>query len=262
MWGMHMSGEINSALRVAQASVQLMVQGLVILAALGLVAASVASALGILPWPELALGYGQPVRNAGMWLQLAATVFAVALTVYLPANARMARLERSHRSFAIGMDDVAQAYRIAHAGDRAGTFALSGEFDAMRTRLEHLRSHPDLAHLEPELLQLAAQMSLESRDLARAYSDDKVSRAKLFLKQRQEEAQHLTNHLSAARRTCDELRRWLQDIEAEERAAQQQIRRLEADLKEILPTLGYDFDHNEPTDANVVALPKGKDHRN
>ena len=52
------------------------------------------------------------------------------------------------------------------------------------------------------------------------------------------------------------IRRWLNDVEAEERAAQIQIRRLEADLKEILPTLGYDFDHEDLREANVVALPK------
>ncbi len=126
----------------------------------------------------------------------------------------------------------------------------------MRARLEHLRAHPDLAHLEPELLQLAAQLSLATRDLARAYSDDKVSRARLFLKQRQEEAQALTDRLAIARHLCDELRRWLTDIEAEEQQAQIQIRRPEADLKEILPTLGYSFDQPETTDANVVALPK------
>ena len=258
-----MSGDVKAALRMAQASAQQMFEGLIVLLALGLVAASVAAAMGALPWPDLSLSYGgQTIANAGMWAQLALTVLVVALTFYLPANTRMARLERSHRSFAMGMDDVAQAYRTAHAADRAGVFALSGEFDAMRTRLEHLRQHPDLAHLEPELLQLAAQMSLETRDLARAYSDDKVNRAKIFLKQRQEEAHALTDRLAIARRTCDDLRRWLHDIEAEERTAQTQIRRLEADLKEILPTLGYDFDLSEPTDANVVTLPKpGKDHR-
>lgn len=259
-----MSRDVKSALRVAQGSAQQMFEGVIVLVAIGLVAASVVAALGALPWPDITLGYGgQAVANAGMWAQLALTALAVALMFYLPANARMARLERSHRNFAMGMQDVAHAYRAAHAADRAGVFALSGEFDTMRARLEHLRQHPDLAHLEPELLQLAAQMSVETRDLARAYSDDKVNRAKTFLKQRQEEAHALTDRLALARRTCDDLRRWLQDIEAEERAAQTQIKRLEADLKEILPTLGYDFDHSEPTDANVVSLPKpGKDHRN
>ena len=256
-----MSVEIQSALRLAQSAARQMFEGLIVILALGMVAACVAAAVGALPWPDLALDYGgMPVANAGMWGQLALTVLAVALTFYMPANSRMARLERSHRSFAVGMDDVTQAYRVAHAADRLGAFALSGEFDAMRARLEHLRNHPDLGHLEPELLQLAAQMSHETRALAQSYSDEKVNRAKIFLKQRQEEAQALTDRLAAARRTCDELRRWLADIEAEERTAQHQIRRLEADLKEILPTLGYDFDHGEPSDANVVSLPKpGKD---
>jgi hypothetical protein len=259
-----MSTELRSALRLAQETAQQMFEGLIILLALGLVAASIAAGLGLLPWPQISLSFGgQPIQSAGMWLQLALTVLMVALTFYLPANARMTRLERSHRSFAMGMQDVAAAYNMVHAADRKGAFALSGEFDSMRARLEHLRQHPDFGHLEPELLQLAAQMSHESRALAQTYSDDKVNRAKLFLKQRQEEAVALTDRLSAARRTCDELRKWLQDIEAEERTAQQQIRRLEADLKEILPTLGYDFDHSEPSDANVVSLPiPGKDSRN
>ena len=233
---------------------------MIALVALGLTAASIAATFGLLPWPELTLSFGgQALPNAGMGAQLALTLFAVALTFFLPSNLRMARLECSHRSFAMGMEDVSRAYVQAHAADRAGVFALSGEFDAMRARLEHLRDHPDLADLEPELLQLAAQMSHATRDLARAYSDDKVNRARLFLKQRQEEAQALTDRLSLARRICDELRRWLSDIEATERSAQTQIKRLEADLKEILPTLGYDFDHSDVQDANVVSLPKPKD---
>jgi len=256
-----MSGKIRSALRRAQNSGQQVFEGLIVVLALGLVATSVAAWAGALPWPDLMLSYGgQPVERAGMWAQLALTVLAVALTFYLPANARMTRLERSHRSFAMGMEDVTQAYRVAHSADRLGAFALSGEFDTMRARMEHLRNHPDLAHLEPELLQLAAQMSLETRELARTYSDEKVNRARTFLKQRQQEVQGLTDRLAAARRTCDELRVWMVDIRAEERSAQTQIKRLEADLKEILPNLGYDFDHNETADANVFSLVKpGKD---
>lgn len=232
-------------------------QGLVVLVALALVAASIAAAAGLIPWPQIALFFGgQALPMAGMWLQLGLTALLVLLLFYLPANLRMARLERSHRSFAMGMEDVARAYRLAHAADRVGVFSLSAEFDAMRARMEHLRNHPDLAHLEPELLQLAAQMSQETRDLARTYSDDKVARARAFLEQRQQEVQALTDRLSIARRTCDELRRWLTDIEADERQAQLQLKRLEADLKEVLPGLGYDFDHDELRDANVVALPK------
>ena len=248
---------LKETLRQLQGWFGQIVQILIILSATGLTAASAAAALGLLPWPELGLSYDStPVPFAGMWAQLALTGLMLALVFYLPAHLRVARLERSHRSFAVGMEDVARAYRLAHAADRTGVFALSAEFESMRARFDHLRQHPDLGALEPELLQLAAEMSFLSRDLARTYSDDKVGRARLFLKQRQEEAHALTDRISAARRTCDELRRWLADVEAEERAAHQQIRRLDADLKEILPTLGYDFDHEDVTPANVVSLNK------
>lgn len=252
-----MSPVLSGNLRVAVSALQSAAHGLVILLAVVLVFASTLAALGYLPWPNLALAFGAaPLPGAGMWAQLGLTGFTALLCLFLPANARMSRLERSHRTFAMGLEDVAHAYRIAHAADRAGVFALSGEFDAMRARLTHLRQHPDLAHLEPELLQLAAQMSFQTRDLARTYSDARVARARDFLKQRQEEAQALTDRITVARQTTDELRRWLTDIEAEERQAEQQIKRLEADLREILPQLGYALEADDPRDATVVQLPK------
>jgi hypothetical protein len=227
--------------------------GLVLsLAALAAGATAMALA-GALPWPQLAVDWGgAPVPQAGMWAQLAVTGLLLLLCVYLPANARMARLERSHRSFRIGMEDVRRAYETAHAADRRGVFALSSEFEAMRARMDHLRRHPDLADLEPELLELAAQMSHESRDLARIYSDARVARARLFLTQRQEEAARLAERLALARGICDGLRDMLRDVEAAERANHAQLRRLEADLREILPALGYDVD--DMRDANVVPL--------
>lgn len=244
-------------LRAAQGTLNAVAIVVVGLCAAGLFAVSLMAAFGLIPWPQIALFFGgQAVPQAGMWLQLGLTALFALLLIYLPGNLRIARLERSHRSFAMGMEDVARAYAYAHAADRKNVFALSSEFDAMRDRLDHLRKHPDLRDLEPELLQLAAQMSFETRELARTYSDEKVKRAKDFLKQRQEEVQGLTDRLAIARRTCDELRRWLQDVEAEERSAQVQIKRLEADLKEILPTLGYDFDLDDHRDLNVVQLPK------
>ncbi|MEI2685265.1 MAG: DNA repair protein [Cypionkella sp.] len=249
--------KLAHGLRALQETLHALAQALLVILATGLTMASLAAAFGLIPWPQIALFFGgQALPQAGMWLQLGLNALLVLLVIYLPANLRMSRLERSHRSFAMGMEDVSHAYRMAHAADRAGVFALSSEFDSMRARMERLRSHPDFQHLEPELLQLAAQMSQETRDLARAYSDEKVNRAKIFLKQRQEEVQALTDRLTLARHTCDELRRWLTDIEAEERQAQIQIKRLEADLKEILPTLGYDFDMEEVRDAKVVNMPK------
>lgn len=118
-------------------------QALIVALALLLVASSRAAAFGLMPWPPLALFFGgAALPNAGMWLQLGLTLLLILMTFYLPANTRMARPERSHRSFAIGMDDVAQAYRQTHAADRTGVFAVSGEFESMRTRMKQLCPPP------------------------------------------------------------------------------------------------------------------------
>lgn len=243
--------------RALSGVMQSLAHGLIIGLALGLAGLTLLCAFGFLPWPQLALFFGgQALPNAGMWVQIGLTVLTITLLFFVPANSRMARLERSHRSFAMGIEDVARAYRHVHMADRAGVFALSSEFEAMKARLDHARRHPDLQQLEPELLQLAAAMSLQTRDLARAYSDDKVDRARGFLKHRQEEVQALMERVQIARQTCDELRRWLNDIEADERQTQMQIKRLEADLNEVLPALGYAIEPEEHREANVVALPK------
>ena len=126
----------------------------------------------------------------------------------------------------------------------------------MRARIEYLKTHPDLAELEPELLQLAAEMSFQTRDLARTYSDARVARARSILKQRQEEVQALLDRIDMARRTTEDLRRWLTDIEAEERQAELHIKRLEADLRDILPQLGYALEADDPRETTVVQLPK------
>lgn len=215
-----------------------------------------AVAFGWAPVPVFGLTVdGLPVQGGGMALLVLANILMVTVCLFLPANIRMARLERSHRAFAISMEDVARAYRIVHAADRRGVFTLAGEFETMKERMDHLRRHPDLSHLEPELLQVAAQMSLESRELAKLYATDRVERAKSFLRQRQEEVEAFADRIKLARGTCDELRRWMSDIEAEEHHQQIQLKRLEADLKVILPLLGYDFDESRG-DRNVVALPK------
>lgn len=222
--------------------------------------ASAMAALGQIPWPSLPVNWGNDAwPDAGMWMQVGLTLLLLCLCFFLPANARMARLERSHRSFQIGMEDVKRAYALAHAADRTGVFTLSSEFESVRQRMDLLRRHPDLSELEPELLELAAQMSFQSRDLARAYSDEKVQRAREFLRARQSDADQLAERIRLARMTSDELRRWLTDVEAEERRNLSQIRRLEADRREILPALGYAFE--DPRDANVLPLalhgPKG-----
>lgn len=213
--------------------------------------------LGQMPWPTVQLAWGDvALPGAGMWVQVALTAIMLCICFFIPANARMARLEKTHRSFQIGMEDVKRAYSLAHAADRTGVFSLSSEFEEMRQRMELLRKHPDLQHLEPELLELAAQMSFQSRDLARAYSDEKVGRARDFLKARQSDGDAMGEKIRLARMTVDELKRWLTDVEAEERRNHAQIRRLEADLHEVLPALGYAFDEPKDLarDLNVVPL--------
>ena len=120
------------------------------------------AALGQMPWPALSLGWGDvPLPDAGMWVQLALTVLMLCICIFLPANARMARLERTHRAFQINMEDVKRAYALAHAADRTGVFSLSGEFEAMRQRMELLRKHPDLSQMEPELLEQIKRQAQE-----------------------------------------------------------------------------------------------------
>jgi len=241
------SGYALTAVRLVQS---LALTALVV-AALAMLLWSALAAVGIWPWLGLELTLGETVvQNAGLYVQIGLTVLAIGLCVFLPANARILSLEKSHRKFSVDMDDIVRAYQISHQSDRKGVFALSKEFDSVRERLMHLREHPDLGDLEPEILDIAAQMSFQSRDLAKIYSEDKVERAYQFLTHRQEEADNMADRLAAARQTCDELRRWLEDVEAEERIAKQQIERLESDLFELLPSIGYELDG----DPNVVKL--------
>lgn len=220
--------------------------------------ATIAAAFGLLPWLSLnmvsATGETMPV---GVWVQSIVTVFLIGLCSFLPGVHQVQRLERSHRDFKVSMDDVARAYYVAHTADRQNAFNLSSEFEDMRDRLTLMRHHPDLSHLEPEILELAAQMSHTTRDLATVYSHDKVTRAKEFLRHRQQELDTLNENISLALSLTHEVRRWQNDVEASEYEANRQMDRLEQDLQEILPHIG--FAQNEPTpetktDGNVVTL--------
>ncbi len=201
--------------------------------------ATIMAALGYWAWIDLPLRYGgAPVQNAGMYLQIFATVLAAGICFFLPANARILQLENSHRRFRISMDDVARAYGAVHAADRGHLFQLSSEFDAVRERLAYLRDHPDLSTLEPALLEVAAQMSHISHELADVYSDEKIDRARAFLKQRQEEVNLFNDRLDQAKAISTEMKHWLHEVELEESVAAAQLARLSAEMNEILPQLG------------------------
>lgn len=227
--------------------------------ALALLAATIMAALGQWSWISLSIQYqGMPIDNAGMYGQIALTVLAVSICFFLPSNRRIMQLENSHRHFSIGMNDVAQAYAAVHAADRAATFQLSSEFDAVRERLAYLRDHPDLSTLEPTLLEVAAQMSHISRELATVYSDDKIKRARDFLQQRQEEVELFNSRLDQAKGISTELKHWLHEIELEESVAAAQLSRLREEMREILPELGLEtVVRTNPTalDNTVIELP-------
>lgn len=212
---------------------------LVVLSAVAAVAYTSLCALGFAPWLELELAVaGEPLENAGVWVQSALTTLAVMLAFYLPSAKRMMTLENSHRSFQLGMQDVARAYHHAHAADRSGIFRLSSEFDSVRERLVYLRDHPELSNLEPEVLELAAQMSHLSQELATVYSDDAIARARDFLRQRQTEIESFNKRLDTAKSISTELKHWLHEVELEESVAAAQLERLRDDLHEVLPELG------------------------
>lgn len=251
-----MSAERSTYFQPVQSGLQTLSLWLLIAAAVTSVVLTGLAILGVAPWLQLTAGYGDVAySNAGQIAQVGITGLLVGLCFFIPASGRVLRLERTHRAFQVGMSDVADAYTIAHKADREGVFTLSREFDSVRERILHLREHPDLAELEPEILELAAQMSHEARDLAEVYSDEKVKRAQTFLKQRQEELAEFGDQIKTAQYTCDELKRWLQDVDAEERVVNAQLDRLEEDLKEILPAIGYKFDGEEGAEGDDNVFP-------
>ncbi len=208
---------------------------LVALAGIGLAITTSLSAIGVFPWLQLSASFGETqVGNAGMILQVAATVLVVLLSVFIPSNLRVLRLEASHRDFRIAMEDVLHAYEISHAEDRAGGFAMTSEFDSVRERYEYLRAHPDLEHLDGELLTVAAQMSHQSRELAAIYSDEKVARVREGLEKRRKDAERLEERIQQAYATVREIRSTLDDVEIEESSVNAQIQRLREEVSDLM----------------------------
>lgn len=222
-----------------------------IAAALAALCATLMAALGQWSWISLSLEYdGQLVENAGMYVQIGVTFLAVGICFFLPSNRRIMQLENSHRRFTVGMHDIARAYSVAHAQDRTASFQVSSEFDSVRERLVFMRNHPDLSTLEPGLLEVAAQMSHLSSELATVYSDEKVARARGFLKQRQEETDLFNTRLDEAKAISNELKHWAQQVDLDESVAAAQLDRLRAELRDVLPEMGLET--RVPTDPTTI----------
>ncbi|WP_246043970.1 DNA repair protein [Ruegeria sediminis] len=221
--------------------------------------ATLLSALGIWPWLTLQAGIGGTVYpQAGMFIQIGLTCLVLMLAFYLPANGRIMALENSHRKFSLQMQDVIKAYQVAHAADRSGLFTLASEFDAVKERLNFMREHPDLEGLEPEVLELASQMSRVSHELADVYSHDKVERARTFLKQRQQEIERFGERIEEAQIILHELRQWTRDVDIEESIARAQLTRLRDELFELLPELSAQLrsppDGSDPSAGSIIAM--------
>lgn len=206
---------------------------------LALVAVSycVAAGFGWTAWPEILIGLNGAPVDVGAYVAVGLSLLMASLLFFLPSHARVMALENSHRSFHMGMKDVSRAYALAHAADRQGTFQLKGEFDSIRERIAFLRDHPDLSELEPSVLELAAQMSHVSQELAQVYSDRNVNRARDFLTARQQEVETFNERLESAKQMVREVRPWMDTIEMEEAVARSQLDRLRDDLREILPEI-------------------------
>lgn len=196
------------------------------------------AAIGVVPWIDVPVRFaGEEIAWAGAAVQIGLTFLALLLCVYLPSSVRVLRLEEAHRAFSIQMDDVTRAYWLAHRADREGLFELPREFDAVRERYMFLRNHPDLEELEPDILEIAAQMSHESRELANIYSDAKVSRAKEMLALRRQEAETMSERIARAHSVTAEIRRTLDEVEVEEDVVRSRLGRLRAELAELMPAV-------------------------
>ncbi|MBF9049993.1 DNA repair protein [Roseobacter sp. HKCCD9010] len=228
---------------------------IVVVAAAVLLAAALAAAFGVLPWLDLPLSFGATtLPDGGRYLQIGVTGLLILLSLYLPANARMIRLETSHRDFRVRMEDVARAYAACHKADREGFFGLDREFDAVRERYAFLQEHPELETLEPQILELAAQMSLESRQLAQSFSVEKIERARRFLQQRQHEIDGFEAHLDRARAACAELTVLAEQVEDEEIRLGEKRRAVEHQLRAALTELGFELRHRPADEPRVITM--------
>lgn len=250
-----MSDQIKSLINQLARAANILAMTVMVIATIAIALTTILAVAGALPWLELQVAFGGVAyENAGQIAQIGLTVLLLLLCVYLPSAQRVLRLETSHRRFTMGMQDVTQAYAIAHASDRAGLFQAASEYDAVRERMVHLRDHPDLQGLEPEILEVAAQMSRVSQDLAETYSDEKVDRARAFLRERQHEVEEFNGRIDHAKQITAELKNWKTAVEADEAMAASQLERLTETLYDILPEL------RQPDGASakgrVVSLPR------
>ncbi|MDA8585873.1 DNA repair protein [Rhodobacteraceae bacterium] len=222
------------------------------IASLGLLALTGLSASGVLPWLDITATFGATALPwAGPAVQIGFTVLLLILTSFMPASYRVLRLEHSHRRFEIDMDDVTRAYRAAHYADRAETFEVRREFDAIRERFKYLKAEPGIADIDDNLLTIGAQMSEQSRELAETFSDRRVARVRENLVQRQEDANSLEQQLERIKSETAELELMRNDIGITDEELAARIGSLQGDLIELnMPQAAND----DPNDVYLKSM--------
>ena len=109
------------------------------------------------------------------------------------------------------------------------------------------------------MLEVAAQMSHVSRELAQVYSDSAVNRARDFLTARQQEIADFNARIDEAKAAAVEIRRWAEQVELDEAVALSQLDRLRDELSGLLPELLSDTP--EPAAAIKPQRPRLDDDR-
>ena len=229
-----MSVSLRATLRHSADAMQVFVQGLVARTAAGLVGATIAAALGYLPWPTFSIFFGtSAVPQAGMWVQIALTALCVILLIYLPANVRMSRLERSHRSFEMGMS------RVPTASPMPGTVPGFSRYRASLTRCAPgsitSANTPTFRRWSPNCCTWPRKCRCNRASLPAPFPIQKWPARESSCNSVRKMPIPCPNASPVPAQICDELRRCMADIEAEERKNHQQIKRLEADLNEVRP---------------------------
>ena len=204
------------------------------LAALAMIVVTSLSAAGVLPWLGLTATFGgTAIAWAGPAAQIGFTALLAIIATYIPASYRVAQLEHTHRRFEIDMDDVTRAYRAAHYADRAETFEVRREFDAIRERYKFLKGQPSLAEISDDLLTIGAQMSEQSKALAETYSDRNLARVRENLLQRREDADALEAKLTQIKADTAELELLRKNIGVSDEELAIRVASLQGALTEI-----------------------------
>ncbi len=251
-----MSNSTLTALWRVQSSLQAASMVLMTCLVLALGVTLTLSLTGLIPSLSVTLYFSNGTAYAaGLLVHGIAFLTGLLLLCYMPANWRMRRLEAGHRSFRIGMEDITRAYEVAHAADRADAFTMPSEYDAVRERLGYLAHHPDLGNLEPEILEVAAQMSRISENLAETYSDAAIARARTFLKSRQDEVTRMEERIELAFERTREIRQLNERVSLDEDVSLSRLQQLKSELDELLPEIGLAPDEPDPQSGIVQLRP-------